>query len=63
MLFNVTNSAKSKNKHLTKSQDNHTILYKSDITNTAKSNLHLSKILIQNNEFLSAQLNIPPWNL
>ena len=61
-LFNVTNSAKSQNQHLTNTQDNHTILYKSDITSTAKTNLHLSKNLIQSYKFLSAQLNIHPWN-
>ena len=61
-LFNVTNSAKSQNQHLTNTQDNHTIFYKSDITSTAKTNIHLSKNLIQNYKFLSAQLNIHPWN-
>ena len=62
-LFNMTNLAKSQNKHLTKTQDNHKIFYKSNITNTTKSNIHLSKILIQIYKFLRAQLNIHPWNL
>ena len=61
-LFNVTNSTKSQNQHLTNTQDNHTIFYKSDITSTAKTNIHLSKNLIQNYKFLRAQLNIHAWN-
>ena len=35
-LFNVTHSVNSQTKHLTKTQDDHTILYKFDITNTTK---------------------------
>ena len=61
MLFNMINSAKSQNNHLTKTQDNHTIHLDSNITNTTKTNIHLSKNLIQNYKFPRAQLNIHPW--
>ena len=47
-LFNVTNSTNSQTKRLIKTQRKHTDHFKFNITNTTKSNIHLSKNLIQN---------------